>query len=289
MEVWPNFFIVGAQRCRTTFLYNYLKQIPRVYMSPVKEPGYFSVSINPKLKLTKPIRDKKKYLKLFSGVKDEIAIGEASPSYLWDPKAPKLIHETVPDAKIIMILRDPVERSYSHYLLGLGLGYQTLPFREAMKKALNGLDDYSNRIASTSFYSEQVKRYLNFFKKEQIKIFIFEEFMKDIRKSVREVLDFLEVSSEIPDSVKIVTNTVDVSAGRFTKHLIRNKVLRLLVRDLIPAEGGSIVRKFFSKKTKKPPLSEDDRKFVKEVYKEDAKNLQIILGRHMPWPLVSKP
>ena len=112
--------------------------------------------------------------------------------------------------------------------------------------------------------------------------------MKDIRKSVREVLDFLEVSSEIPDSVKIVTNTVDVSAGRFTKHLIRNQVLRLLVRDLISAEGGSLVRKFFSKKTKKPPLSEDDRKFVKEIYKEDAKNLQIILGRHMPWPLVSK-
>ena len=68
MERWPNFFIVGAPRCGTTFLYNYLKQIPRVYMSPVKEPGYFSVSINPKLKLTKPIRDKKKIILNFSVV-----------------------------------------------------------------------------------------------------------------------------------------------------------------------------------------------------------------------------
>jgi len=286
MEKWPNFFIVGAPRCGTTFLYNYLKQIPGIYMSPVKEPGFFSVSIDPKLLLTKKIRDKKKYLKLFKGVTDEMAIGEASPSYLWDPKAPELIHDAVPDAKIIMILRDPVQRSYSHYLLGIGLGHQTLPFREAIKKALNGLDDFSNRIAGSSFYSEQVQRYLNTFKKEQIKIFIFEEFIKDIEKSVKEVLDFLGVSSKIPDSVKIVTNTVDVSAGRFTKYLIRNNVLRSIVRDVLPAEGGPIVRRFFSKKTKKPPLSEEDREFLEKIYKEDAKNLQIILGRKLPWHLL---
>ncbi len=255
-------------------------------MSTIKEPNYFSISINPKLKLTKPIRDKKKYLKLFKGVTDEVAIGEASPSYLWDPKTPKLIHETIPDAKIIMILRDPVERSYSHYLFGLGLGYQTLSFREAMKKALNGLDDYSNRIASTSFYAEQVKRYFDIFKKEQIKIFIFEEFIKDVKKSVIEILNFLGVKPEIPDSVKIVTNTVDVSAGRFTKHLIRNQVLRLIVRDLIPSEGAPIVRKFFSKKTVKPPLSQEDRKFVEEKYREDAKKLQQLLDRKLPWSLI---
>ena len=286
MEKWPNFFIVGAPRCGTTFLYNYLRQIPGIYMSPVKEPNYFALSVNSKLKLTKPIRDKKKYLKLFKGVTDEIAIGEASPLYLWDPKAPKLIHETVPDAKIIMILRDPVERSYSHYLLVVGFGYQTLPFREAMVNALEAPDDYANRIASTSFYSEQIKRYLNTFKKEQIKIFIFEEFIKDIRKSVEEVLSFLGVSSEIPESVKIVTNTVDVSAGRFSKYLIRNQALRLIVREILPPEGGPIVRKLFSKKTEKPPLSQEDRKFVEEMYRDDAKKLQKILDRNLPWSLL---
>src|SRR3972149_1266687 len=286
MEKWPNFFIVGAPRCGTTFLHNYLNQIPGIYMSKVKEPGYFSLSIDPNLKLTKPIRDKKKYLNLFKKVTDEVAIGESSPSYLWDPKAPKFIFETVQDAKIIMILRDPVQRSYSHYLLGLGLGYQTLSFRKAMLKTLNGLDDYSNRIASASFYAESVKRYLEIFKKEQIKIFIFEEFIKDINKSVKEILNFLGVTSEIPDSIKTVTNTIDVSAGRFTKYLIRNRVLRLLVRELVPAEGGPIVRKLFSKKTKKPPLSEEDRKFAEEIYREDAKKLELILGRHLPWPLL---
>ena len=157
-EVWPNFFIVGAPRSGTTFLHNYLKQIPKVYMCPVKEPNFFAVSINPKLKLTKPIRDKKKYLNLFKNVKNEIAIGDASPTYLWDPKAAKLIHEQIPHAKIIMILRDPISRAFSHYLMGLGIGNETLPFREAMENALKSDNDYSNRIVMAGFYSEQVKK-----------------------------------------------------------------------------------------------------------------------------------
>ena len=288
MEKWPNFFIVGAPRSGTTFLYHCLKQVSGVYMSPVKEPSYFATSINPDRKLTKPIRDKKKYLKLFEGVKNEIAIGEASPSYLWDPKAAQLIHESVPHAKIIMILRDPVERAFSHYLLGLGIGYETLPFKEAMKKALNGPNDYTNRIAACSFYSEEVNRYLKTFKKEKIKIFIFEEFMKDERKSLEEVLDFLGVHTEIPESLNIVSNTVDVSIGRFSQYLIRNRVLRSIVRDLLPEEGGVILRKIFSKETKKPTLSIEDRKFVEGIYQEDVIKLQKILERKLPWPLAKK-
>lgn len=285
MECWPNFFIVGAPRSGTTFLYDYLKQIPGVYMSSVKEPSFFAVSINSKQKLTKPIHDKKKYLKLFEGVKNEVAIGEASPTYLWDPKAAKLIHEAVSDAKIIMILRDPVERAYSHYLQGIGFGYETLPFQEAMKKALNSPNDYSNRIAAGGFYSEQVKRYLDIFKKEQLKIFIFEEFIHDIEKSVGEVLDFLGVQSEIPDSLKVVKNPVDVSLGRFSKFLIRNKVLRAMVHDLVPYEKSLVIRKMFRKKTEKPPLLDVDRKFVENIYRDDVKKLQKILARNLPWAL----
>jgi len=283
MEVWPNFFIVGAPRSGTSFLHYLLKQIPGVYMPSVKEPSYFAVSINPKHKLTKPIRDKKKYLKLFAKVKDEVAIGESSPSYLWDPKAAKLIHKAVPHAKIIMILRDPVERAYSHYLQAIGFGYETLPFREAMIKALKSPNDYSNRIAAAGFYSEQVKRYLETFKIEQLKIFIFEEFMQDIEKSVREVLDFLNVHSEIPTSLKKVTNTVDVSLGGFSKYLIRNRTLRAMVRELVPYEGSLVLRKIFSKKTEKTSLSDEERKFVEDIYREDVKKLQKILAKKIPW------
>lgn len=285
MERWPNFFIIGAPRSGTTLLHNYLKQIPGIFMSSVKEPSYFAISINPKQKLTKPIHDKKKYLKLFEKAKYDDAVGESTPSYLWDPQAAKLIHQVVPDAKIIMILRNPVERAYSHYLQGIGFGYETLPLQEAMKKSLNSPNDYSNRITAAGFYSEQVKRYLNIFKKEQLKIFIFEEFIQDLEKSVGEILDFLGVHSEIPSSLKMVQNPVDISPGRFSKFLIRNKALRTIVRELVPYERSLEIRKIFSKKTEKSPLSDDDKKFLEDIYRQDVKKLQQILSRNLPWPV----
>jgi hypothetical protein len=84
-------------------------------MSRVKEPSYFA----PNYVQPDPgrfLRDKKEYLRLFEKANGYTAVGEATPGYLWDPDAPKLIHQTVPHARIIMILRDPIERAYSNYL-----------------------------------------------------------------------------------------------------------------------------------------------------------------------------
>src|SRR4051812_26973714 len=113
-ETWPNFFIVGAQKAGTTSLYFYLKKIPQVYMSPLKEPFYFA-SNAVQNNASDVIRDKREYLRLFENARGYIAVGEATPIYLWDQDAPWLIHQTVPHARIIIILRDPIERAYSNY------------------------------------------------------------------------------------------------------------------------------------------------------------------------------
>ncbi|MEX0656428.1 MAG: sulfotransferase domain-containing protein, partial [Nitrosopumilaceae archaeon] len=116
-ELWPNFFIVGADKAGTSSLYAYLMNIPGIFMSRYKEPNYFSTMTFGDNHDLRPIRDKKKYLELFKNVKNEKIVGEASPSYLGDKEAPKLIHKVSPEAKILICLRDPVERVYSHYLM----------------------------------------------------------------------------------------------------------------------------------------------------------------------------
>jgi len=120
MERWPNFFIVGAPRSGSTSLYEYLRNTKGVYMPLNKEPHYFhNDSFPPENSPTNPspiIREKKKYLQLFNGVKDEKAIGEGSTTYFWYTDSSKLIHDKIPDAKIIILLRDPVERAFSHFL-----------------------------------------------------------------------------------------------------------------------------------------------------------------------------
>src|SRR5918911_2549475 len=90
-EIWPNFFIVGAAKAGTTSLYYYLNEIPGICMSRIKEPYYFSPHYIQQYP-GETVTNKEGYLRLFENANSCTAVGEASPSYLWDPDSPKLIH-----------------------------------------------------------------------------------------------------------------------------------------------------------------------------------------------------
>ena len=110
----PNFLIVGAQKAGTTSLHYYLKQHPQIYMSLRKEPHFFEGmhwDFYRPGRIMLPVTDLADYQALFEGVTDEKAIGEASASYLYSPKAPTLIKRSIPDARLIAILRNPADRS----------------------------------------------------------------------------------------------------------------------------------------------------------------------------------
>ncbi len=122
----PNFFIIGAAKSGTTSLYYYLKNHPQIYMSPVKEPEFFSFTgqkIDRKDMRLAPgifaITERNDYEALFKDVKDEVAIGEASPSYIYVPEVPARIKAMIPDPKFIAILRHPAERAFSHFNMRL--------------------------------------------------------------------------------------------------------------------------------------------------------------------------
>jgi len=136
MERWPNFFIVGVAQAGTTSLYAYLKDTPGVFMSPEKEPHYFQRKRPPR-KHDRGIRKQSEYLKLFKGASEDKAIGEASPGYLSDPESAKLIHEAVPKSRIIILLRDPVERAYSAYLWRRAKGTVKQTFHEIITSYIN--------------------------------------------------------------------------------------------------------------------------------------------------------
>ena len=119
---YPNLFIAGV--ASTTSLYEYLGTFPRLYMSPIKEPHFFSPDALKKPGYHERARDWDGYLRLFAGVTSEVAIGEASPIYLWDRQSPGLIRERLPNARIIILLRESMDRAYSHYLADVRVGWQ---------------------------------------------------------------------------------------------------------------------------------------------------------------------
>lgn len=283
-ESWPNFFIVGAPRAGTTSLYDMLNRTKGVYMSPVKEPHYFS-RIDESILYPVPIRNKKKYLDLFQNVKDEKAMGEGSTSYIGDPYSHQLIHQVVPDAKIIMILRDPVNLAYSRYMFRLGYG-KTYSFADAIKDALENRDDYRKGITvNAGYYSAQVKRYLDTFGQRQLKVLIFEEFVVNPQSIVKQVLEFLGVNAKLPETLELVHNTMTEPRGHLSTLLLQNENIRKFARKFIPENISEFtVRKILGEKIPKPKIPEKERLFLQKLYHDDVKKLETILNRKFPWP-----
>jgi len=288
MEKWPNFFIVGAPRAGTTSLYDYLKRTKGVFISPKKEPHYFSQSI-PLTQAPHAIREKKKYLFLFKKVKNEKAIGEASASYLWDPLAPQLIHNHIPHAKIIIILRDPIERSYSNYYWRLGSGRRFNSFSDAIQKSLQAQDDFfKGVIIHGSWYYKQVKRYLDVFGPNQVKILIFEEFIKEPKKTVKEILDFLGVDAEVPPEVDLPHNVLSEPRGKISRIILQSKNLKKIGRAMLSDKSQEImVRKVLGQKTIKTKMLQKDRDYLENLFWKDVQQLQKLLKIKFPWKWVN--
>jgi len=254
-------------------------------MSPIKEPHYFS-KIDPSVMYPPPIRDKKKYLALFQNVKNEQVVGEASTSYLWDTSSPKLIHDVIQRAKIIIILRDPIERAFSHFLLRKSHG-KTYSFSEAIKDSLNaGEDYYRGELINGGYYAVQTKRYLTTFGSENVLVLIFEEFFNEPKTSAKDVLNFLDIDAETVDNRELVHNFLTQPRGKIATSILQNKFLRKLGRDYVSESTADVfVRRILGKKIAKPKMLENDREFLKKIYKNDVKDLQNIVNRDFPWSL----
>jgi hypothetical protein len=135
MRLLPDFIIIGGQRCGTTSLFNYLTQHPDVFPSCPKEVHYFSIHYHKGVNWYRshfPLVMQKSYVE--RGHDRRFVAGEATPYYIAHPHAPQRIAETVPEAKLIVLLRNPVDRAYSHYHYEVKNGLETLSFAEAIDR-----------------------------------------------------------------------------------------------------------------------------------------------------------
>jgi len=288
----PNFLVVGAAKAGTTALYYYLKQHPQIYMSPEKEPKFFALE-GDKLNFRGPgdrenicksaITDIETYRQLFQGVTNEIAIGEASPLYLYSPKAAERIKKYIPDAKLIAILRNPIERAYSGYIMHVREG------RETAKDFAEALQEEETRIrnnwgwghyVNVGFYHTQLKRYLELFDQEQIRVYLYEDLKTDPIKLVQDIFRFLGVDDTFVPDTSLKYNVAGVPKNDAIKALIKNfNSIKPAMNLLLPDKLRHYVR---SKIYEKPPtLSKEIHQNLIEVYRKDILSLQDFLQRDL--------
>lgn len=222
-EILPNFFIAGAPKSGTTSLYHYLDQHPEIYMSPIKEPHYFAPEIRMerfservraraepdaralRAYLDGPMREKRfggpvtewpDYLKLFARANGQKAIGEASVCYLWSESAAENIRRTIPAARIIVVLRNPVEMAFSMYAQNLRSGVLTCTFHEAIEMGLaqrGGPIDLMHPFLDLGLYCEQIRRILKQFPRERVRIYWYEEYQAAPARMLADIFGFLGV------------------------------------------------------------------------------------------------
>jgi hypothetical protein len=292
----PNFVVIGAAKSGTTSLYHYLDQHPDVYMSPVKEPNFFALE-GEKADFRGPgaderinrwsVTDLDAYRRLFEGASDEKALGEASPLYLYSEKAAERIKHHVPEAKLIVVLRNPADRAYSSFL------HVVLNGREPYKDFARALEAEDERIRANwdwvwhyknmGFYHEQLSRYFEAFGPEQVQVHLYEDLNRDPNGVVRKTYEFLGVDASFVPRDPPRYNVTGVPRSKLLNDLLRKKnPLKSAVRPFLPKKfRRRLLIDMQNRILVKPPFPEDVRGQLVAGFTEDLSKLQELIGRDL--------
>ena len=239
----PDFFIVGAPKCGTTSLHQYLRQHPAIFMPEVKEVKYFGADRQPRHtpKLTLP-----EYLSLFAAAPTGARVGEASVGYLRSSSAAREIAEFSPGAQAIVMLRDPVEVMHALHSELVFLGVEDLAdFREAVaaepdRKAGRRVPPNINNPRGLFYreavsFSEQIERYFDALGRDRVLIIVFDDFKADTAASVRETYRFLRVDDAFQPSLEIA-NPSKVARSRALQRVLSSPPswMRRAIRSVAP-------------------------------------------------------
>ncbi|MFP3937120.1 MAG: sulfotransferase family protein [Phycisphaerae bacterium] len=290
----PNFFIAGAPKCGTTALRYYLMSHPRVFMSPVKEPGYWAED----LPGHREVRSRDDYLALFSAAtSDQTVVGESTATYLYSDIALEAIRSFNPEVKVVAMFRNPVDQAHSFHAQMYYNGDEDEPdFRRAWE--LQGARAAGRRIPrrcldakllqyrEVAMFGRQCERLFALFPRENVHIILLEDMAADPRGTYLKVLGFLGLE----DDGRVDFPRVNESKVHKVQwlgawmHHPPDWALRLnsMVKRCLGVERTHI-KHLFRTRRKRPPLPEDLRRRMERDFAEDVSLLERLLGRKLNW------
>jgi hypothetical protein len=279
----PDFFLVGAAKAGTTSLFNYLVQHPSIFVPPMKEPHYFSDYSHigaPKL------RSLNEYLHLFEGCRADQIAGDLSTSSLHSPRAAGRIHELQPEAKIVMVLRNPIDRAYSFYWYNRNHFVEDLDFESALDREaarIAGGANFRFHYVESGKYAAQVERYLDAFGADAVRIYLFEDLMRDTQGLCTEILSFLGLRWDPSIRTGDVFNRSGVFKSNLLGRLLTQRIPgKAFLRRLAPRGSRYVKNRLFDLNTSRPPqLSASTRARLVDAFAEDIDRVSGILDRDL--------
>lgn len=280
-------------------------------MSPIKEPSYFASELRPENFCPQfqeqvqreaeevrgyvrgPMREKRfggpvvdwgDYLQLFREVRDEKAIGEASVSYLWSATAARNIAAKIPHARILLLLRDPVERAHSQYLQAVSAGLVRHSFRAQIQvHAENGSHRFGvlNPWLEFGLYSQQVRRFLDAFPEENVKVYLYEDYHRDPGKTLHDIFRFLGVDAAFQPDLSQRFMEPRVPHSVLAGYWLKRSGIWQGVKRWSPAPVRRVLRAAAVRRRSALGMKVRDKRELQEYYREDIGKLAELLGRDL--------
>jgi hypothetical protein len=291
----PDFFIIGAAKSGTTAIYETLKQHPGFRLPDVKEPGYFGMEdqsppfLGPRGPLefnyTSSWAD---YLRIYESVPSNLLTGDASVVSLYRPRAATNIHTAIPSAKCVAVLRNPVDRAYSHYRAHFGAGLEPMArFEDALaaetariKAGVLHWFHYRER----GFYHRQLARYHAVFPKAQLCILLYDDLRTDPEGFFRQLLNFLGAPSDVCLNIRKHHESVTPRNIPLHRMTAPGSELLRLAKHLAPRRVRHALRvwiKSWNRSRHTPALNPETRRALQETYRDDIDQLQDLIQRDL--------
>lgn len=291
----PNFLIVGAAKSGTTSLHHYMRQHPQVFMpEQIKETMFLCGHTAQHFPgpgghyADRAVKTWEAYKQLFSDASACIARGEACVAYLYFHRATiaRILEHLGRDVKIVISLRNPVDRAYSNYLHHVRDGIEPLAFEEALETAPQRRAEgwwWGFRYVELGRYYEQVKAYWDIFGGRQIHVLLYEDLAADTAHVVQRLFQFLEVEDTFRPNLSLRYGATGVPRHKRLHDLIvRPNPIKEAAKKVLPARLRAYLRvRYYQDYLVKPPLSSETRNRLAAGYREDILKLQALIQRDL--------
>lgn len=308
--VMPNFLVIGVVKGGTTSLHHYLSQHPDVYLTPIKETNHFAASdmqhehfsheyaLDVSIDLQRYFKggmkelvhiahvdDPTDYQQLYSQVCGERAIGEISNSYAVCPGAAPAIKAAVPDAKLVIMLRNPITRIWSQYLMNLREGKTAN--NDFLEEIITDQNQKVRGWGASHLYHElglyhsQLQHYLKHFSKDQIKVILYEEYRAQPERILKDLFQFLEVTPDVPINTSKQMNTAAMPRFKKLNNLMVQTGVMKSAKNLLGRKARQQLKGLLYSSKNIPKMDAASRAYLIDFYHSEVEQLSNFLERDM--------
>ena len=284
----PDFVVIGAYKAGTTAVDEILRRHPDIHMAAMREPNHFAFAggRNPTHPdAARAVRDYESYLSLFTDAPSGAVVGEVSPAYMSVPGTAQHLHDALPDARLVAVLRNPVDRAFSDYLMYLRDGRERAPLRDALteQEVRREAGSPTGYYVHTGMYAQQLRPFIEAYGRDRLHVLLSEELIGARDETLARLFAFLGVDADVRVEDSGLVNAGGLPDSRWTSLLWQLRVRTPgSLKRLVPDGPKQAADAYLRRRLVRRSMSDDERATLERIYAPEIEALESLLDRPLP-------